>query len=112
MPGGVLAGGGTHNTSAEISQVHVAPGTYGSNSIRAGQEGNATGEPCGSKPGVASGGNASGANSLSYGQETNPDPVPYGSKPGIGSGSNLYGQETNPDPVPYGSKPGVGSGSI
>jgi hypothetical protein len=43
--------------------------------------------PCGSKPGIASGSNASGANSLSYGQETNPDPVPCGSKPGVASGS-------------------------
>jgi hypothetical protein len=31
--------------------------TCGSNSIRAGQEGNATPVACGSKPGVASGGN-------------------------------------------------------
>jgi hypothetical protein len=39
-------------------QVHVAPlVAYGSNSIRAGQEGNAASVACGSKPGIASGSN-------------------------------------------------------
>jgi hypothetical protein len=83
----------------------VAPTPYGSNSIRYGQETNAP-TPCGSKPGVISGGNAS----IVYGQEGNA-PTPCGSKPGIISSALSYGQETNPDPVPCGSKPGVASGT-
>jgi hypothetical protein len=57
--------------------------TCGSNSIQGGQEGNATGVACGSKPGVGS-----GSNSLLYGQEGNATEVAWGSKPGIGSGAN------------------------
>jgi hypothetical protein len=60
-PGG-LAGGVFPSVAAchigeEIPQVHVAPALYGSNSIRAGQEGNATSVADGSKPGIASGSN-------------------------------------------------------
>jgi hypothetical protein len=47
----------TCHIGEEIPQVHVAPATCGSNTIRAGQEGNADPVACGSKPGVASGSN-------------------------------------------------------
>ena len=83
QPGGVLRDSMTCHIGEEIPQVHVAQATCGSNTIRAGEEGNATPVACGSKPGIMS-----GSNSILYGQETNANPVACGSKPGIASGSN------------------------
>jgi hypothetical protein len=57
MSGGVLGDRATCHIGEEIPQVHVAPVAYGSNSIRAGQEGNAAAVAYGSKPGIASGSN-------------------------------------------------------
>ena len=56
-PGGVLNHGAACHIGEEIPQVHVAPALYGSNTIRGGQEGNATPVADGAKPGIASGSN-------------------------------------------------------
>jgi hypothetical protein len=103
LPGGVVVPSvAACHVGEEIPQVQVASVADGSNTIRAGQEGNATGVVDGSKPGVGSGANAGVASPAD------------GSKPGIASGSNAipYGQETNADSVADGSKPGVASGTI
>jgi hypothetical protein len=57
QPGGVLGDTITRSSGEEIPQVHVAPALYGSNTIRGGQEGNATPVAYGSKIGVISGSN-------------------------------------------------------
>ena len=65
-----------------VARPESAPVACGSNTVRAGEEGNATPVACGSKPGIMS-----GSNSILYGQETNADRVACGSKPGVASGS-------------------------
>jgi hypothetical protein len=57
QPGGVLGDAMTRHIGEEIPQVHVVPALYGSNTIRGGQEGNATSAADGAKPGIASGSN-------------------------------------------------------
>jgi hypothetical protein len=58
MPGGVLAGGGTHNTSAEISQAHVDPSPSGG--APGGVLGGAPGGVLGGSPGGVLDGGLSG----------------------------------------------------
>jgi hypothetical protein len=54
-PGGVLGDAMCH-IGEKIHQVHVAPATCGSNTVRAGEEGNGP-VAFGAKPGIASGSN-------------------------------------------------------